>query len=237
MWPHNPAIQQPFGVSVFGSALLRAPPDLVSIRAAVFRIEQKPSDAFAKARKGAQMVADFLRRSRVTEVGTSKVFLSQQSRFVAGEQRLVGYIARIEFTLIVRELNRVEDLLTGLVNAGANELGSMSFQTTRLKELRAEVRKMAIAAAREKALIYSEAAGVELGEVVHIEDIDPNTLQGQDGHARREPIVDNDLGKQPLDPGSIDVGAAVLVGFKIRPNNGSVRSVVGEDGESKTNRG
>lgn len=136
---------------------------------------------------------------------------------MGGEQKFIGYAARVEFSIILRELDRVEEVLTGLVDAGANELGSLSFQTTRLKELRAEVRKMAVAAAREKALIYSEAAGVALGDVLHIEDVNPNVLQGRgEGHVRREPVVDNDLDKQPLDPGSIDIGAAVLVGFGIR---------------------
>jgi uncharacterized protein YggE len=140
MWGNHLAIQQPFGLSVFGSALLKAAPDLVSVRVAVSRLEQKLSDAFAKARKGAQAVAEFLRKARVTEVGTSRISLAQQFRFVSGENRFLGYAARVDFSLIVRELDRVEELLNGLVDAGANELGSMSFQTTRLKELRSEVR-------------------------------------------------------------------------------------------------
>jgi uncharacterized protein len=217
MWEHNLTIRQPFGVSVFGSALLKAAPDLASIMATVSRLEQKPSEAFAKAKKGAQGVAEFLRKARVPEVGTSRVSLTQQFRYIGGETKFIGYQARVDFSVIVRELDRVEELLTGLVDSGANELGSLSFQTTRLKELRAEVRKMAIAAAREKASVYSEAAGVELGEVIHIEDVNPNVLQGRgEGHVRREPVVDNDLAKQPLDPGSIDIGAAVLVGFSIK---------------------
>jgi len=217
MWEHNLAIQQPFGVSVFGSALIKASPDLFSIVATVSRLEQKPSDAFANARKGAQSVAEFLRKSRVPEIGSSRISLSQEFRYVGGETKFVGYRAKIAFNIILRELDRVEELLTGLVDAGANELNSTSFQTNRLKELRAEVRRMAVAAAREKALIYCEAAGVELGPVLHIEDVNPNVLQGRgEGHVRREPVVDNDLDKQPLDPGSIDIGAAVLIGFKIQ---------------------
>src|SRR5882724_10991380 len=122
MWEHNLAIRQPFGVSVFGSALLKASPDLVSITATVSRLEQKPAEAFAKARKGSQSVAEFLKRARVPEVGASRVSLTQQFRYVGGEQKFIGYAARVEFSVIVRELDRVEELLTGLVDAGANEL-------------------------------------------------------------------------------------------------------------------
>ena len=47
--------------------------------------------------------------------------------------------------------------------AGANELTSVTFQTTRLKEVRADARRRAVAAAREKAELYCSAAGVSAG--------------------------------------------------------------------------
>lgn len=217
MWEHNLTIKTPFGISVFGSALVKAAPDCASIVATVGRLEQKPAEAFAKARKGAQAVSEFLRRAKIEEVATSRITLSQEFRFISGEQRFLGYHARVGFNIIIRELDRVEEVLTGMVEAGANELGSLSFQTTRLKELRADARRMAIVAAKEKALVYADSAGVELGYIIHIEDVNPNVLQGRgEGHVRREPVVDNDLGKQPMDPGSIDIGAAVLVGFTIK---------------------
>ena len=217
MWEHNLTIHDPFGLSVFGSALVKAPPDCVSIMVGVSRLEQKPTDAFSKARKGSQSVAEFLRRSQVAEFGASRISLSQDFRYTGGETRFVGYKAKMSYTLILRDLERLEDVLTGLVEAGANELTSVDFQTTRLKELRAQARRAAVEAAREKAHIYCEAAGVLLGNVLHIEDVNPNVLQGRgEGHVRREPVVDNDISKQSLDPGAIDIGAAVLIGFALK---------------------
>lgn len=217
MWEHNLTIRKPFGLSVFGSALLKAAPDCASILASVSRLEQSPPDAFANARMAAQKVAEFLRKAKTPDVGTSRISLSQEFRYTGGESKFIGYQATVDFSIVIRELDRIEEVLSGLVESGANELKSLSLQTTRLKELRAEVRRMAVAAAREKALIYAEAAGIELGEVIHIEDVNPNVLQGRgEGHVRREPVVDNDMAKQSLDPGSIDVGAAVLIGYSIR---------------------
>jgi uncharacterized protein YggE len=217
MWEHNLAIRNPFGVSVFGSALITAPPDCVSILVGVSRLEQKPADAFSKARKGAQTVADFLRRSQIQEFGSSRVSLSADFKYSGGEQRFVGYKAKMAYTLVVRDLDSLEEVLAGLIDAGANELTAVEFQTSRLKELRAQARRIAVEAAREKAQIYCETAGVILGTVLHIEDVNPNVLQGRgEGHVRREPIVDNDTSKQPLDASAINVGAAVLVGFGIK---------------------
>jgi uncharacterized protein YggE len=217
MWENNLTIRNPFGVSVFGSALITAQPDCVSILAGISCLEQKPTDAFSKARKGAQTVAEFLRRSQIQEFGASRVSLSKDFKYSGGEQRFVGYKAKMSYTLLLRDLDRLEEVLTGLVEAGANELTSVNFQTSRLKDLRAEARRVAVEAAREKAQIYCEAARVFLGEVLHIEDVNPNILQGRgEGHVRREPVVDNDLSEQSLDAGAINIGAAVLVGFGLK---------------------
>ena len=60
MWESNLTIKNPFGISVFGSALIKIPPDLVSIQASVACTEQKPSEAFSKVRKVAHEVKDLL---------------------------------------------------------------------------------------------------------------------------------------------------------------------------------
>lgn len=220
MWEQSLTIQSPFGVSVFGSALLRVSPDSASIIADITRLEQKPSDAFAKARKASQSVVEYLRHASVSEFGASRVSLSQDMRYVGGETRFMGYKARISFGVVLRSLDRVDEVISGLVDAGTNEIGSISFQTSRLREFRAEVRRLAIQAAKEKAQVYSEAAGVALGEVLHIQDVNPQVLQGRsEGHVKREPVVDNDTDKQLLDPSAIEVGAAVLVGFRLAPKS------------------
>jgi uncharacterized protein YggE len=51
-------------------------------------------------------------------------------------------------------------------------------------------RRLAIAAAQEKAQIYANAAGVSIGHVLHIQDVNPQVLQGRgEGHVQREQVV------------------------------------------------
>jgi uncharacterized protein YggE len=216
MWEDSLTIRNPFGISVFGSALIRTSPDLVSIRASVARTEQKPAEAFSKARKAAHEVKDFLRRSNIEEFGMSQMTLAAEYRFTSGERKFVGYTARIEFQMILRTLDRIEAMISGLVDSGAREVRSIDFQTSSLKDIRAKARRLAVAAAQEKAQIYADAAGVSVGHVLHIQDVNPQVLQGRgEGHVQREPVIDNDSEKQTLDPGAIEVGAAVLVGFSL----------------------
>lgn len=215
MFSREQLIQTPFGINVFGSALIRVDPDIVSLNFAVSRLQQHPRDAFQEVRKAAQAVRQYLEQAKIGEVGTSRVSISQSFRYVNGEQQFTGYTARVVFYVLLRQLDKMEDVLSGIVDAGVNEITSVDFQTTRLKELRAEARRRAVAATREKAENYCTAAQVKLGVVLHIEDVNPDTLQGREGHVAYE-IQPDDSGEiQAFDPGSITVGAAVSIAFKI----------------------
>jgi len=109
MFGDSSVIDHPFGVSGFGSTLLRVPPDSVTIRAAITRLEEKPSEAFAKARKAEQSVTSFLRKAPVKESGLSRISLSQEYRFLNNERRPIGYVARIGLTVVINELDQRED--------------------------------------------------------------------------------------------------------------------------------
>ena len=210
-------IERPFGVSVFGSALLRVEPDVASLKFAVASLEQHPRDAFTNARQAAQSVRAFLAQAGLYDVGSSRVTLSQTNRFVNGEQKFVGYTARIAFHVLLRELDGMEETLSGVVDAGASEINSVELQTSRLKELRIEARSRAVVAAREKADTYCQAAGVMVGRVIHIEDIRPELIQGNSGaHLAREYQPDDQGVLRAVNPESVLVGAAVIVALEIQ---------------------
>ncbi len=168
-------------------------------------------------------MSEFLRRFRVDEFGTSRISLSQETRLVGGEFRDLGYKANVGFTIKIKTLDQLEETISGVVEAGANEIASIEFHTSNLKELRLQARRLAIEAAKEKAANYSEAGGVSLGRIIHIQDVNAQVLQRQwrsqfhiagQGKTERE-LIDHDAGKQTLDPGAIEVAAAVLVAFSL----------------------
>src|SRR5258706_7349026 len=131
-------IQTPFGVTVFGSSLIRVEPDIVSLNFAVSRLHKQPKDAFQDVRKASRDVRKYLDEVKVDEIGTSRVSISQSHRFVSGEQKFLGYTAKVAFRVLLRQLDKMEDVLSGIVDAGVNEIASVEFQTTKLKEIRAD---------------------------------------------------------------------------------------------------
>lgn len=199
--------------------------DNALITASVTRIEKKTSDAFLKAKEGARTVADFLRKSGVDDFGMSRISLSQEYRFTSGERRSLGYRATIGFKIAIKALDQLEEIASGVVEAGANEIASIQFHTSNLKDLRMQARRQAIDAAKEKAAVYAGAAGVTLGNIIHIEDVNPQILHtqlrsqfhvGGVGPPPRD-LIEHDAGKQTMDPGAIEITAAVLVAFSLGP--------------------
>ncbi len=212
------AITNPFGITVFGSAIIRVSPDVVSLNFAVSRLEKMPKDAFNHARDSSRAVRKFLNQNLEGDVVSSRVSLSQEHQMDNHEKIMLGYRARVRFHLITRELDRVEDLLIGVVDSGANEIEEMSFQTSKLRDYRQEARQKALRSAREKADNYCVAAGVSLGRVLHLEDVNPSQLTGiHEGHrGNRFPPEVGQEGKA-FDPGAITVGGAVRVSYAIEP--------------------
>lgn len=206
------------GIKVFGSAVVRVVPDTASVVVAVTRLEEQPKDAFAKAHAGAKAVHDYLKSAAIDDVRSSRITLKQEYRYQSGENRFVGYQAKLGYSIIVRDLDKVEGLLIGLIEAGANELTSVTFETSRLKEVREDARQRAVSAARSKAEIYAAAANITIGSITLIEDVNPEELTARyESHIHREPFVDDPGDTKAVDPGAIAVGAAVNMVFEIGP--------------------
>jgi len=81
------------------------------------------------------------------------------------------------------------------------------------RELRAEARRKAVAAAQEKAELYAQAAGVRVGAVLHIEDVDPDQVGVE--RYRSHGSTPGGAADQDLAPGHVVVSAAVTIGFAV----------------------
>lgn len=211
------AISNPLGINVFGSALIRVEPDIASLRFGVSSVEKKPDAAFQATRNLAQKVQSYLTSAGIQEVSTARIRLRQEFDHRTSRRELIGYSALVMFTVLLTDLSRIEEILGGVVDAGANVIENNSFQTSRLKELRAEARRRAVEAAREKAENYCKAAGVTLGNVLHIEDVNPDTLRGFEGHSlREEPTIDENEPLRAFSAGSIVVRGAVMLTYSLK---------------------
>ncbi|MGW6742679.1 SIMPL domain-containing protein [Streptomyces sp. NPDC055025] len=209
------SIDAPWGVSVFGAASVDAVPDVARLRVAIKQMRQKPGEAFEVTRTAVNRIRDAVRGHGIPDAAVSTSRLNLESSWTYGNERTFrGYECTASFVVELRELDILETVLVDIVEAGANQVDGVEFDVSTKKELRAQARTAAVAAAREKAVLYTEAAGVRLGPVIHIKDVDSeqmwNSHHGH-GHGRGG----GGDGEGDLAPGKVSVSAGVLVGFSI----------------------
>jgi len=218
-WPANQSIEHPVGANVYGSAVLRTEPDRVLAEIGVARVASTAKAAFADTGKAVEAVVKAVRRNNISPeaVEVSRVVLATAYDGYGQAQKFVGYRARVTFRILIARLDGVEKVLTDAVEAGANEVISVKYLTTHLAELRAQARREAVFAARRKAEVYCEAAGVSLGHVLHIEDVNPDSMVCRGGHveATGSDMADDDATPGGLMSGSLVVTAAVMVTWSL----------------------
>jgi uncharacterized protein YggE len=202
-------------MSVFGAATIDVAPDLARLRVGIKELRPTPAEAFAVTREAVNQVRDAIRGHGISDaaVTASRLKISSQWDYPANQNRqLRGYGCGCSFVVEVRDLDLVEAILVDVVAAGVNEVDEVQFDVRAKRELRAQARRAAVAAAREKAEVYAEAAGVGVGRVLHITDVDSDGLRPFRSHGGERHAADGD---GVLTPGMISVSAGVLLGFAI----------------------
>ena len=208
------SIRQPWGVSAFGQGDVSGEPDYADLRLSINRQSDKPEQALEAARIAVSAVLAAARELGIADTDVTSSRTSVRTVISHGRDKEMRSGPRCTVSLSVRlfDLDQVDRVLVALVDAGADTIGNVAYDTTHKPELRAEARRMAVQAALSKAELYAEAAGVSLGSVIHIEDVDPARLTGV-ARGRRAPTESSG----DLVPGEITVSAAVLLGLELAP--------------------
>ncbi len=125
---------------------------------------------------------------------------------------LIGYTASNSLTVKLRDLSHAGEVIDQAVSSGANSLGGISFTFADPKPLQDDARKDAVARARAKAKLLTEAAGVRLGSVLTINDGYAATPSPQPRMMRMEAASDSAV---PLQAGESVISASVTIIYEI----------------------
>lgn len=82
-----------------------------------------------------------------------------------------GFVAGRSVSVVLRQIDRLNDFLDSGLQAGAHEIANVEFESTRATHLRAEAKKKAVADARLKAGEMAASFDVRLGPVYSIDSI------------------------------------------------------------------
>lgn len=166
MQVHAMAAQPALNLSAYGE--VKVAPDMATI---TFGVQtEAPTAQAAMADNAERMTQVFaaLRRAGVAErdIQTSGLNLSAQYDYVQDQPpRLRGYQASNQVTVIINDLTKVGTTADAVVGAGVNQINGISFGLKDPKAAEDQARVLAVRALQDKARLYAQALGVELGSV------------------------------------------------------------------------
>ena len=170
-------------LSVSGEGKIFVRPDIATFTVTVVSDAARVGDAQNENSARSNAVVGFLKKQGVQEKDLKTVNYSVEPQYEYSNDRpcllnpsfpcpahtpprIVSYQVRNSLEVKVRDLNKVDDLLQGVVTAGANEVGSVLFMVEDEKAALAEARRQAIEDAQQKAARLARDLSVRLKKIV-----------------------------------------------------------------------
>jgi uncharacterized protein YggE len=159
-------------MNVSGTGRVTIVPDMATINIGVRTEADAVSDALEGNTTQANAIADILQEMGVAEedIQTSNfnVYPSERYDPMTGQVEGRYFVVENTVTVTVRDLPQLGNILSAVVEAGANNIYGINFSVDDREAALAEARQLAIEDAQAKAQAIAEEAGVALGDLVNI---------------------------------------------------------------------
>ena len=208
-------VRQPHGVTVRGSAVIRVEPDSATLSLRARESGRTASEAIERVKAKISSLRSLSHRLG----GVLKVSRPILEKYQSGKLSKQSGISAVQDVHIdMASLQYFEILQVALADNGYWDLKT-KFKNSRIREARVDARQSAVLAAAKKAELFAEAAGIRVGRILHIEEVD------------KDPNIDStELEEFPgvvaQNPGCIEVISCVVVSFSIK--GGGTPEVTGE---------
>lgn len=205
-------------IQVSGEGTVKVVPDEVKLQ---FGIEsnnrslvQAKDDNTARSKK----VIDALKKFNVSskDIQTGFVQISPRYDYVNGRQSFAGYTANKQIAVTLKDIDNYGKILNAVVDAGADHVSGVQFDTSKTDELKKEARKRAIADAKAKAEMLAGELNQKIGPPLFIQEGDvPVAFPNVPGGAMRA-MEAKASPEDTLSPGEITIRASVTVRFQLQ---------------------
>ena len=205
-------------LNVTGTGTVYATPDIAYIYIGVHTEEYEISQAMTNNNSQAQAVLEAIRNTGVEakDIQTSNfsVWSYQANDPVTGMATGTKYAVDITVYVTVRDLSKLSTLLDTAIQAGANNINSITFDVADKSAAMTDARRQALEKAIVLANELSGAAGLSLGSIQNITYSDVSTTYygyGMGGGGGAEGSATT-----PINPGQVQLTATVNVIFGLK---------------------
>ncbi|WP_299759496.1 SIMPL domain-containing protein [uncultured Pontibacter sp.] len=158
-------------VSVNGTGEVRVQPNEVVVNLGVETRGKTLDEARKETDKKAAAIINYLKKQGVEAKHIQTSFVTLRPVYTSGEYGRTSpdfYMAQKSMTVIVKKLDKFDELLSGLYEVGANHVDGVQFQVSDMEKYKTEARKKAVANAKDKASMLTSELGAKLGRVYAI---------------------------------------------------------------------
>jgi uncharacterized protein YggE len=210
--PHDRAT-----ITVHGDGRSEAPPDYAAITADVTTAAPSLDVASRTHRARATRAADVLKglAAKGLEIKSSTFHINNTTPHpVAGKPAPAPeFRAVTSFSLQTRNIKDIDDIVTAIAATGLFEVRGVNFALDVRSKAVDAARRDAVADAKNRASVYAEAAGAELGEVLEISDSE----RGVPFMRAAAPMAASPQKMQVMPPDALTATASVTITWRLRP--------------------
>ena len=170
--PSAAAEDQPRRITVTGQGEAKAVPDIATLSIGVETEAKTPGEAFSANAVRMTAVMNSLKKAGIadedmqtSQLGIWPIYTDRQQ-----PRTTAAYRVSNQLTVTIRAIDRLGSLLDVTVADGANSVSGPTFGIADPDPLLAVARDAAVANAIAKAQRYAKTAGVELGEIISIDE-------------------------------------------------------------------
>lgn len=203
------------GITVSGTGVVWAEPDQAVVEVGWTGVEVLAGEAVARASDAIEAIRAALAGLGIAahDTRTTSYFVWREERWdERGEPHLLGYRVSHSLQVVVRDVDRVGDVITIATAAGANQVGGITFTVADRHALEAEARGLAVDAARDRAIQLADLNGLVLGAALGIEEVGPRGAEAFEGA-----LDMGGLGGAQIAAGRHAVEVVVRITFDARP--------------------
>ncbi len=214
------SLTNPPVISVTAEGKVSTPPDIASISFGVTTGRQTTAKAATDIIQknmtkilAAVQALDIENKDIVTE----SFYLSPEYDYTTGGQLPRGFQATQSLRVKVRDLDKVGEVLTAATNAGANQVGGITFLVDNPDAVKAQAREIAIGKAKAKAAVLAKNLGMSLGRMTAFSEDDtynpPISMMKANYDAGAGMAVPESL---PIPTGEQEIVSNVTISYELR---------------------
>jgi uncharacterized protein YggE len=233
-------------VNVAGDADVLVKPDIVTLTLGIETSSPVLLTAKTQNDANTSRVLDAAVAAGVPRDQLKTDYLRIEPRYYDYPRRdFLGYFVQRNVVVELRDVSRFEELLSSVLEAGANYVHGIDFRTSELRKHRDRARSLAIKAASEKATALASDLGQTVGQPLDINEASnwwQSSYSSSWGSGSYSNVAQNAQvqmsspgsaadSDSALEPGKIRINARVQVTFELQATSGTLTGVPGQPAE------